>query len=113
MNRLILSIAISIIFSINLCAQTYGDATLAKVREQDRTSRDGQGKLMLLSAAEHAYRADVYMSNRVFANAREHWQNLIEHYHNDPNLPKAYMGMGRSYMWEREYALAITFFDEA
>jgi tetratricopeptide (TPR) repeat protein len=112
MNKLILSIFLSIIFSVSLFAQ-YGDATLAKVREQDRSSRDAQGKLILLSAAEHAYRADVYMSNRVFPSAREHWQSLIDHYHNDANLPKAYMGIGRSYMWEREYSLAITFFDDA
>lgn len=113
MNKLILSIAIVIIFSINLFAQTYGDATLAQVREKDRLSRDGQGKLQLLSATEHAFRADVYSSNRVFPNAREHWQKLITSFPSDANLPKAYMGIGRSYMWEREYGLAITFFDDA
>ena len=113
MNKIILSIAIIFIFSFNLFAQTYGDATLAQIREKDKTSRDAKGKLNTLSAAEHAYRADVYSSNRVFPNAREHWQKLIENYPNDVNLPKAYMGIGRSYMWEREYSLAITFFDDA
>ena len=113
MNKIILSLAIVIVFSGNLFAQSYGDATLARVREQDRTSRDEKGKLQKLSPTEHAFRADVYSTNRVFPNAREHWQKLIDNYPNDQNLPKAYMGIGRSFMWEREYALAITFFDDA
>lgn len=113
MNKLVLSIAAVVIFSLNLFAQTYGDATLAKVRDSDRASRDSQGKLSTLSATEHAYRADVYSSNRVFSLAREHWQKLIDNYPTDANVPKAYMGIGRSYMWEREYGLAITFFEDA
>ncbi len=113
MKNLILTIAILIVLSFNSLAQTYGDSTLAQVREQDRTSRDLKGKLNTLSAAEHAFRADVYSTNRVFKEAREHWQKLIDNYPNDPNLPKVYLGMGRSFMWEREYTLAITFFDDA
>lgn len=113
MNKTILIFIFVFLFSINILAQTYGDATLAKVREQDKTSRDAKGKLLTLTPAEHAFRADVYSTNRVFPNAREHWQKLIESYPNDPNLPKAYMGIGRSFMWEREYSLAISFFDDA
>ncbi|MBX7172290.1 MAG: transglycosylase SLT domain-containing protein [Pyrinomonadaceae bacterium] len=113
MNKLIINLIIVFIFSINIFAQNYGDKTLADVREKDRTSRDEKGKLLTLSASEHSFRADVYMANRVFPNAREHWQKLIENYPNDVNMPKAFMGIGRSYMWEREYALAITFFDDA
>ncbi len=113
MKKSILIIVIAILFSVNLFAQTSSDATLASVREKDRTSRDVKGKINTLSAAEHAFRADVYSTNRVFPLAREHWQKLIDNFPNDPNLPKAYMGIGRSYMWEREYGLAITFFDDA
>ncbi len=113
MKKLTLSIGI-LIFSMGiLFAQPSSDAALARIREQDRNSRDASGKLLLLTAGEHAFRADVYMTNRVFPNAREHWQKLIENYPNDANLPKAYLGIGRSFMWEREYALAITFFDDA
>jgi soluble lytic murein transglycosylase len=37
----------------------------------------------------------------------------LQNYRNDAvNVPKALFGTGRSYMWEREYALAITFFDD-
>jgi soluble lytic murein transglycosylase-like protein/TolA-binding protein len=113
MNKLILILTFAIAFSFNLFAQTYGDSTLAQVREKDKSSRDAKGKLPTLSPTEHAFRADVYSSNRVFPAAREHWQKLIETYPNDPNLPKAMMGIGRSFMWEREYAMAITFFDDA
>ncbi len=113
MNKIIITIAIVTLFSASLFAQTYGDATLASVRTKDAASRDVQGKLLTLSAVEHGFRADVYSSNRVFPNAREHWQKLISMYPSDTNIPKAFMGIGRSYMWEREYALAITFFDEA
>jgi hypothetical protein len=66
MKNLILLIAVIFAFSFNLAAQTYNDAALAKVREQDRTSRDAAGKLSTLTAAEHAFRADVYSSNRYF-----------------------------------------------
>lgn len=113
MNKTILNLAIVFILSINLFAQNYGDGTLAQVREKDKSSRDTSGKLMTLPASEHAFRADVYMANRVFPAAREHWQKLITFYPTDANIPKAYMGIGRSYMWERECALAITFFDDA
>ncbi len=93
-------------------AQNYNDATLARVRQMDTMSRDAQGKLITLPAAEHSYRADVYAANRVFPNAREHWDKLLKNYPNDPLVPKALFGIGRAYMWEREYDLALTFFDQ-
>lgn len=113
MNKIIFLIAIIIIFSLNLFAQTSGDAALARIREQDKINRTPEGKLNTLPAAEHLSRADIYSNNRVFSLAREHWQKVIDNYPNDANLPKIYMGIGRSYMWEREYPLAISFFDEA
>jgi len=98
---------------ITAAAQTYNDATLAQVREQDKISRIVQGKLPLLSAAEHIYRADVYNSNRAFSEAREHWLMVIENYPSDAGMSKALFGMGRSLMWERQYAAAVTWFDRA
>jgi soluble lytic murein transglycosylase len=92
-------------------AQTYNDATLAQVREKDRASRTADGKPSLLTAAEHLYRADVYNSNRAFPEAREHWLMVIENYPSDAGMSKALFGMGRSLMWERQYAAAITWFD--
>jgi soluble lytic murein transglycosylase len=107
-----------VVLSLILCvqsfnAQTYNDATLNKVREQDKTNRDSNGKLLTLNAVEHNYRADVYASNRVFSEAREHWDKILKVFPTDPLAGKAFFGIGRSYMWEREYGLAITFFDDA
>ena len=80
MKHLILSIAIVLAFSFNLTAQVYNDAALVKVREQDRVSRDTTGKLATLTAEEHVFRADVYLSNRHFPEAREHWQKILDNY---------------------------------
>jgi soluble lytic murein transglycosylase-like protein/outer membrane protein assembly factor BamD (BamD/ComL family) len=113
MKKTILTTAILIVSAFNLFAQTYNDATLARVREQDRATNGVKNTTPNLSPAEHAYRADVYSFNRAFPEARAHWQKILENYPNDANLAKALLGIGRSYMWEREYAQAIPFFNRA
>lgn len=113
MNKIIVSIALIFSFSISLFAQTYNDATLAQVIVKDKSSRDAQGKLQTLTAAEHIFRADVYSSNRQFPQAREHWNKVFEVYPTDGNVPKALMLTGRSFMWERDYAQAIVWFEKA
>ena len=103
----------AIIFAFSIFAFAQSDSSLRLVTEKDRTSRDTQGKLMTLTVAEHLYRADVYMANRHFAEAREHWQKVLDNYSNDTNaMPKALFGMGRSLMWERQYKQAIDWFDK-
>jgi soluble lytic murein transglycosylase len=106
-------LSVILIFCSAIAAQVYNDATLAQVRDKDKTSRAADGRLPLLPAAEHLYRADVYNSNRAFAEAREHWLMVISNYPNDAGMSKAYFGMGRSLMWERQYAAAIPWFDKA
>lgn len=114
MKNLIAVISILIVFSFNAFAQTYTDATLARVQGQDRGSRDSSGQLQKLAASEHAFRADVYSSNRAFPQAREHWQKILDNYSGDLTvMPKTLMGVGRSYMWERRCEQAIPFFDRA
>lgn len=111
MKKLILFIALFFAFSIFTFAQS--DAALRLVTEKDKTSRDAQGKLLTLTVAEHLYRADVYMANRHFPEAREHWQKILENYSTDANaMPKALFGMGRSNMWERKYEKAVEWFDK-
>ena len=88
------------------------DATLRLITEADRTSRDGSGKLPLLPAAEHLSRAETYMANRLFPQAREHWAIVMKSYPDDAGIPKALFGTGRSYMWEREYGKAVEWFDK-
>jgi len=113
MKKILLSIALLSVFAFNLSAQNYTDATLAQVVAKDQSSRDAQGKLPPLTAPEHLFRADVYMSNRQFPQAREHWQRFMEIYPTDSGMAKALMGTGRSFMWERNYAQAINWFERA
>lgn len=94
-------------------AQVYNDATLTQVKGKDAAERVANGgKLPLLTAAEHLYRADVYNSNRIFPQAREHWQIFIQNYPADAGMSKALFGMGRSNMWERNYDVAVQWFDK-
>ena len=114
MKKIVLIIAVLIVSVSSLAAQTYNDATLARVRATDAAGRDASGKLPTLSAAEHSYRADVYSSNRAFPEARQHWQKILDNYASDSTvMPKTLLGIGRSYMWERQYDKAITYFDRA
>lgn len=105
------SLLVILLLNFTICAQTYNDATLASVRLKDAASRDASGKLQPLTASEHAYRADVYSSNRAFSSAREHWQKILDNYPTDPAVPKALFGIGRSFMWEKNYSFAVQYFD--
>ncbi len=112
MKRFAILTAFLFVLSLNTVAQTRSDAALARIIEQDRTSRDASGKLLTLSAAEHLNRADVYSTNRNFPEARAHWQKILDNYPADANLPKVLFGVARSYMWERDYEKAVFWFDK-
>ena len=104
--------AVIVIFSVfAVFAQTKSDSSLRTVMSDDGPAA-GTDAIPTLSAAEHLRRAEVYSSNRLFPQARAHWQKFLDNYPNDPGMPKALFGMGRSYMWERDYAKAITWFDK-
>lgn len=92
-------------------SEEQGDEALAALRNMDRAARGPHGQLAQMSAAEHLRRAATYMTNRAFAEAREHWQALITRYPNDVNIPAALFGMGRSYYQERRYAEALPIFE--
>jgi len=96
---------IVLLFSISLAfSQSATDASLNAVRVSDRASRSANGKLAPdITAAEHMRRAGIYLANRAFAAAREHWQALLDNYPNDSNVPAALYGMARSYYVERRY----------
>jgi soluble lytic murein transglycosylase len=81
-----------------------GDAALNAIRSSDRADLAQKSKqINPLPAAEHARRAAIYLLNRAFAEARAHWQALIDNYPNDPNVPSALYGIARSYFVERRY----------
>ena len=87
-------------FAIN---QSASEATLSAVRRSDAADRDARGKLKKLPQAEHMRRAAVYLSVRAFAEARAHWQTLIDNYPQDPRIPEALLGIGRSYFLGKIY----------
>ena len=85
-------------------SQKVTDASLDAVRISDRADRAANGKLaQQITAAEHLRRAAVYLANRAFAPAREHWQAILDNYPNDVTVPAALYGMARSYYVERRY----------
>lgn len=110
-NILVLS-AIILALCVSAFSQTQSDAALRRITELDRTSRDANGKLPSLTASEHLLRADVYSTNRLFPQAREHWTIYMANFPNDEGMPKALFGTARSYMWERQYEKAVDWFDK-
>ena len=83
-------------------AQSATDASLNSVRTSDRADRASKMAAQL-PAAEHMRRAAIYMANRAFGPAREHWQAVVDNYPDDPNMPAALFGIARSYYQERRY----------
>jgi soluble lytic murein transglycosylase len=93
-------------------AQSASESTLASVRRSDAADRDAQGKLRKLTQAEHMRRAAVYLSVRAFDEARAHWQTLIDNYPQDPRVPEALLGIGRSYFLEKVYENGYRVFNQ-
>jgi soluble lytic murein transglycosylase len=88
-----------------------GDDALSNARRLDRQNRGADGSLSTLPPQEHMRRAAVYLANRAFAEAREHWTTLVARYPTDANVPASLFGIGRSYYVERRYAEALPFFE--
>ncbi len=95
--------------SIN--AEQTDDGALARLRRLDATGRDTDGKLAILTADEHLRRASVYAANRLFREAREHWQIVVDRYATNPNVPVALFGIGRAFYQERRFAEALPVFE--
>src|SRR5688500_15562646 len=98
------------LFAVSAFGQTT-DAALRRVIDADRTAKIGGGSLPTLSAAEHLSRAETYMANRLFPQARENCAIVLQKYPGDLGIPKALFGTARSYMWERDYGKAVEWFD--
>jgi soluble lytic murein transglycosylase len=86
------------------------DSRLAAVRRADQEDRGTDGKVGQLPVAEHLRRADVYQTNRAFAEARQHWQAILDRYPTDPGVATALFGMGRTNFQEKNYAQALPFY---
>jgi soluble lytic murein transglycosylase len=83
--------------------QSRSETALASVRRSDAASRDARGNISRLPQAEHMRRAAVYLGNRAFEEARAHWQALVNFYPEDPRVPEALLGIGRSYFLAKDY----------
>ena len=92
--------------------QAASETALAAVRRSDAADRDAQGKLKKLTPTEHMRRAGVYLGNRAFAEARDHWQTLIDNYPQDPRVPEALLGIGRSYFLGKIYQDGYVIFNQ-
>jgi soluble lytic murein transglycosylase len=57
-------------------------------------------------------RAGIYLVNRAFAEARAHWQSLIDNYPQDPRVAEALLGIGRSYFLGKSYQDGYVVFNE-
>jgi tetratricopeptide (TPR) repeat protein len=87
------------------------EGELSNIRSLDRAGRDADGRLGQLTPAEHIRRAGVYMANRAFAEARTHFEALLERYPEDVNVPIALYGIGRSYSQVRGYEESLPFYE--
>ncbi len=113
MRKLFVIFAVIIVFVVSAVDAQTSDAALRRATEADTSAKASNGgKLPTLAAAEHLSRAEAYMANRLFPQAREHWAIVIEKYPEDAGIPKALFGTARSYMWEREYLKAVDWFDK-
>lgn len=105
----------SLFFAFLLSVSSLGqssDAALRRAIDADNAARlEAGGKLPVMAVEEHLSRAETYMANRLFPQAREHWAIVLEKYPEAAGTPKALFGTARSYMWEREYLKAVEWFD--
>lgn len=111
--RKLFGIFIAIVFVVSTIEAQTSDAALRRATEADAAAKASNGgKLPTLAAAEHLSRAEAYMANRLFPQAREHWAIVMDKHPDDAGIPKALFGTARSYMWEREYLKAVDWFDK-
>lgn len=110
--KFLFAILAVLVFSTNSLNAQSSDAALRRVIEADKTAKASSGSLPTLSASEHLSRAETYMANRLFPQAREHWAVVMAKFPEDAGISKALFGTARSYMWEREYLKAVEWFDK-
>lgn len=87
------------------------DDALATVRRLDSAERGADGKLAPLTPEEHMRRAAIYLANRAFNEARDHWQTLTTRHPTDRNAPAALFNIGRSFFQQQRYADALPVFE--
>jgi len=110
--KFFVAFSLCLLTSLPTNAQSASETTLAAVRRSDAADRDAQGNLKKLTPVEHMRRAAIYLSVRAFAEARAHWQTLIDNYPQDPRVPEALLGIGRSYFLSKVYEDGYVVFNQ-
>jgi soluble lytic murein transglycosylase-like protein/TolA-binding protein len=93
-------------FSSNTTQDT-SDSALAALRAADK---NGDSSAIELPPGEHFRRANVYLSNRAFEEARRHLNVLTTRYASDPLYSSALFLLGRSFLLEGRYLEAAPIF---
>ena len=108
--RILLNIVLlSLVLATAGFSQT-SDAALQRAIAADKAAKAATGKLPLMAASDHLSRAEAYSANRLFPEAREHWDLVFANYPDDPGIPHALFLTARSYMWEKDYSKAVEWF---
>ncbi len=110
MKKLFAAAMLAFFLCFTVSTQTSNDGSLRAVSQLDSQDRDNAGKLKTLAVEEHIRRGYVYLDNRQFPAAREHFARVIDVYPTDPLLPRALFGLARAFMWEKRYVSAIPYF---
>lgn len=112
LKKIVAALALSLLLTNQTTPQSSSETALSGVRRSDAAARDANGNVSRLTPAEHMRRAAVYLANRAFAEARAHWQALIENYPQDSRVPEALLGIGRSYFLGKVYEDGYVVFNE-
>lgn len=110
MKKMFAALMLAFFLCFTVSTQTVTDGDLKAVKQLDSQDRDAKGNLKTLPAEDHIRRGFVYLDNRQFPAAREHFSRVIDAYPTDPLLSRALFGLARSFMWEKRYVSAITYF---
>ena len=112
LKKIAAAFSLSLLLTVSATPQTPSETALAAVRRSDAATRDANGNMTKLAPAEHLRRAGIYLVNRAFAEARAHWQALLDNYPQDPRVAEALLGIGRSYFLGKSYQDGYVVFNE-
>ena len=112
LKKIAAAFSLSLLLTVSATPQTPSETALAAVRRSDAATRDANGNMTKLGPAEHLRRAGIYLVNRAFAEARAHWQALLDNYPQDPRVAEALLGIGRSYFLGKSYQDGYVVFNE-
>ena len=112
LKKIAAAFSLSLLITAHASSQSASETALSAVRRSDASARPADGGVPKLTPAEHMRRAGIYLTNRAFAEARAHWNALIENYPQDPRVSEAWYGIGRSYFLSKSYQDGYVIFND-